>query len=166
MPIDPDKLPPNNKRTIVLGQDKVTLDPDRLLFNEATLSEFQDRLATWYDYFGEMFILAEYLTSCKEVQHEVAYAKVYAKFKEEGCTDKLSDAHAKSDPDVEEAKKQAIRAKYRQRELDKHIKAWDKAHDNAQSRGHMVRKEMDKLHSEIYFKNRDLATKVDEIMGK
>jgi hypothetical protein len=42
------------------------------------------------------------------------------------------------------------------------LKSWDKAHENAMSRGHMVRKEMDKLNTDIVFKNRD--DKVSEIV--
>ena len=48
--------------------------------------------------------------------------------------------------------------------LKQHLKAWDKAHENAMSRGHMVRKEMDKLNTDIVLKNRDDA--VSGIIGR
>jgi len=31
-----------------------------------------------------------------------------------------------------------------------YLKAWDKNHDNAQNRGHTLRKELDKLNKDIY----------------
>jgi hypothetical protein len=34
--------------------------------------------------------------------------------------------------------------------LKMYLKAWDKNHDNAQNRGHTLRKELDKLNKDIY----------------
>jgi hypothetical protein len=155
--IDPKDLPPDNKRVVNLGQEEIVLDADRLAFNEASLNQFQDRLAIWYDYFSEKLSLAEYLLARREAEYDVVYSKAYAHYKENGATDKLSDAHAKADDEVQDAKKEAILAKQRVQQLKQHLKAWDKAHDNAQSRGHMVRKEMDKLHTDIMHRNHSLA---------
>ena len=162
--IDPKDLPPANKRTVNLGQEEIILDADRLLFNEATLNEFQDRLAIWYDYFSEKLSLAEYLLARRETEYDVVYSKSYADYKEAGATDKLSEAHAKADEDVQDAKKEVVKAKQRVQQLKLHLRAWDKAHDNAQSRGHMVRKEMDKLHTDIMYKNHALAQQTKEFL--
>jgi hypothetical protein len=51
--------------------------------------------------------------------------------------------------------------------LQQHLRAWDKNHDNAQSRGHMIRKEMDKLNIDIYKSKQldvDIDRKVSEII--
>jgi len=160
--IDPKDLPPENKRVVNLGQEDIVLDADRLLFNEASLNQFQDRLAIWYDYFSEKLSLAEYLLARRESDYDVVYSKAYAEHKEGGATDKLSEAHAKSDPEVQDAKNLVILAKQRVQQLKQHLKSWDKAHDNAQSRGHMVRKEMDKLRSDIMHTNHALAEATKE----
>ena len=163
--IDPSCLPPDNKRVIKIGQEEIVLDPDRLAFNESSLNEFQDRLALWYDYFGEKFCILDYLSSCAKENYETTYARLYLGKKEEGSTEKQAEAFAKSHEEVEEAKKKWIKAKLRRDQVEKHLKSWDRAHENAMNRGHMIRKEMDKLGTEIFFKNKDLASKVDEIVG-
>jgi len=155
--IDPKDLPPDNKRVVKLGAEEIVLDADRLLFNEASLSHFQDRLAVWYDYFGEKQGLAEYLVARREAEYDSVYSATFAQHKEDGATDKLAEARSKSDSDVLEAKKKVALAKQRLTQIKQHIKSWDKAHDNAKECGYMVRKEMDKLQSEIYHKNHELA---------
>jgi hypothetical protein len=162
--IDPKDLPPMNKRTVNLGQEEIVLDADRLLFNDASLSQFQDRLAIWYDYFSEKLSVAEYLLARHDSEYDVVYSKVYADYKEDGATDKLSEAHAKANPEVQDARKEASLAKQRVQQLKQHLKAWDKAHDNAQSRGYMLRKEMDKLHTDIMHKDHYLAEKTREYL--
>jgi hypothetical protein len=163
-PIDPKSIPSLQKRKVQIGDVSVDLDPDRLLFNEATLGQFQECLATWYDHFGEMFCTADYYYSCAKEHAEIVYARIYAEKKEEGATEKQADAQARLHPDVIKSKKQTLQAKYKRDQIQHHIRSWDKAHDNAQNRGHTIRKEMDKLQSEIYFKNKDLAEKVEEIV--
>lgn len=39
--------------------------------------------------------------------------------------------------------------------LQQYLRSWDKAHDNAQSLGHFLRKEMDKLNADIYGKKQE-----------
>jgi hypothetical protein len=163
-PIDPKSIPSLQKRTVQIGDVAVELDPDRLLFNEATLSQFQERLATWYDHFGEMYCTADYYYSCAKEHSEIVFAKIYAEKKEEGATEKQADAQARTHPDVVKAKKMTLQAKYKRDQINQHIKSWDKAHDNAQNRGHTIRKEMDKLQTDIFFKNKDLAEKAEEIV--
>jgi hypothetical protein len=46
-------------------------------------------------------------------------------------------------------KEEVRQAKYIVARLKQHLRAWDKSHDNAQSMGHMLRKQMDKLNAEI-----------------
>lgn len=157
------KLVPSAVTSIKIGGQEITLDNSRLSFNEASLNEFMQNLALWYDYFSQKLAEAEAILAFKEFEHEVLFSSYYEKNKEEGCTDKLAEANAKKEESVCEAKKEIIGAKHKVTLLKQHLKAWDKAHENAMSRGHMVRKEMDKLHTDIVFKNKE--DRVNQILG-
>jgi hypothetical protein len=146
---------PNSQTTIKVGGQEVVLDNSRLAFNEVSLNAFMENLALWYDYFSQKLAEAEALLAYKEYEYDVLFSGAYEKNKEAGATDKLAEANAKKDPDVCEAKKEIIAAKHKVTLLKQHLKSWDKAHENAMSRGHMVRKEMDKLSTDIVFRNRD-----------
>lgn len=147
--------PPQAQTTIKLGGQEIILDNSRLAFNEISLNNFMENLALWYDYFSQKLAEAEAILAYKEYEHDVLFSASYEKSKEDGCTDKLAEANAKKDAGVCEAKKEIIGAKHKVTLLKQHLKAWDKAHENAMSRGHMVRKEMDKLNTDIVFKNKD-----------
>lgn len=153
------------KNTIRVGDQEVVLDNSRLLFNETNLNVFMENLSLWYDYFSQRLAEAEALLSFKEHEYEVLYSSAYEKFKDEGCTDKLADANAKKFEKVSNMKKEIISAKHKVTLLKQHIKSWDKAHENAQSRGHMIRKEMDKLNTDIVSKS-DMNDYVDKIIRK
>lgn len=152
---DADKIAPHAQTTIKIGGQEIVLDNTRLAFNEISLNNFMENLALWYDYFSQKLAEAEAILAYKEYEHDVLFSASYERSKEEGCTDKLAEANAKKDANVCEAKKEIIGAKHKVTLLKQHLKAWDKAHENAMSRGHMVRKEMDKLNTDIVFKNRD-----------
>jgi hypothetical protein len=149
---------------IKLGGQDIVIDNSRLAFNEASLSNFMENLALWYDYFSQKLAEAEAILAFKEYEYDVLFSASYEKSKEEGCTDKLAEANAKKDPNVCEARKEIIGAKHKATLLKQHLKSWDKAHDNAMSRGHMIRKEMDKLHTDIVFKNKD--EQIGSIVGR
>lgn len=153
---------PNAQTTIKVGGQEIVLDNSRLAFNEVSLNAFMENLALWYDYFSQKLAEAEALLAYKEYEYDVLFSGAYEKNKEAGATDKLAEANAKKDPDVCEAKKEIIAAKHKVTLLKQHLKSWDKAHENAMSRGHMVRKEMDKLSTDIVFRNRD--DRVSEIV--
>ena len=141
---------PKTKTTINLNGQEVILDTDRLRFDERTINVFMDNLAVWYDYFSQRCVEAEIL-------YDMAYAQAFEEAKDDGATEKLADARAKiaATPD-----------KLKWKKLQQHLRAWDRAHDNAQSRGHMIRKEMDKLNTEIMFKNAHIEEQVDEFVRK
>lgn len=160
---DFDQIPSAVTRIKVGGQE-IVLDNSRLAFNEASLSNFMENLALWYDYFSQKLAEAEAILSYKEYEYDVLFSAAYEKSKEEGCTDKLAEANAKKDPNVCEAKREIIGAKHKVILLKQHLRSWDKAHDNATSRGHMLRKEMDKLHTDIIFKSKD--DRIGDIIGK
>lgn len=146
---------PNAQTTIKVGGQEIVLDNSRLSFNEVSLNTFMENLALWYDYFSQKLAEAEALLAYKEYEYDVLFSGAYEKNKEAGATDKLAEANAKKDSEVCEAKKEIIAAKHKVTLLKQHLKSWDKAHENAMSRGHMVRKEMDKLNTDIVLRNRD-----------
>jgi len=156
---------PTIKTSIKIGDQEVVLDNSRLAFNEVSLSNFMENLSLWYDYFSQKLAEAEALLSYKEYEYELAFSSAYEKFKEAGCTDKLAEANARKQEEVAEYKKDIIGAKHKVTLLKQHLRSWDKAHENAQSRGHMIRKEMDKLNSDIMIK-RDIASEMDSIVRK
>lgn len=155
---------PFSKQIITLSGEEIVLDNSRLLFNEVTLNKFMENLGQWYDYFSQKLAEAEALLAYKEYEYEVIFSKKYEQAKEQGSTDKLAEAAAKKDDEVCAAKKEIISSKYKVTILKQHLRSWDKAHENAQSRGHMIRKEMDKLNTDI--QGRSLEDRVDSIVGK
>lgn len=161
---DIDRMSPQAQTVIKLGGQEIVLDNSRLSFNEVSLNNFMENLALWYDYFSQKLAEAEAILAYKEYEYDVLFSAAYERSKEGGCTDKLAEANAKKDQNVCEARKEIIGAKHKVTLLKQHLKAWDKAHENAMSRGHMVRKEMDKLHTDIVFKNRD--DRVNDVIGR
>lgn len=151
---------------INLGGKEVKLDPKKLNFNEHTLSEYMETEAGWYDYFGARVADAEYLMQRLELEHDVKYSERFKENKDQGCSDKLAEANAKADPDVEEAKKSVLASRHKVKLLQQHLRAWDRAHENAQSRGHFLRKEMDKLNKDIFGPKADnyLERRIEDIV--
>lgn len=159
------KEAPLVKTSIRIGEQEVVLDNSRLAFNEISLNSFMENLGLWYDYFSQKLAEAEALLSYKEYEYELAFSSAYEKFKEEGGTDKLAEANARKEPEVSQFKRDIISAKHKVTLLKQHLRSWDKAHENAQSRGHMIRKEMDKLSTDIMIK-REMSDEVDNIVRK
>lgn len=153
-------MPFDYMNIVVLGKEEVKLDPTPLRFDESTLSNYLETEGSWYDYFGAKLADAEYLMQKYELAHDVVYSEKFKENKENGSSDKMAEAQAKCDPDVEAAKNTFIAAKHNVRLLQQHLRAWDKNHDNAMSRGHFLRKEMDKLTPGIY------ATRMDHFMER
>lgn len=127
----------------------VEIDPENLRFSEASLSQYIQTEAGYYDNFGAYLSLAEKNLQNIELRHEKTLAERFVEAKENAASDKMAEAKAKSDPVVVELKEKVNEAKYAVNRLKQHLRAWDKNHDNAQSLGHMQRKLMDKLHGDI-----------------
>ncbi len=137
------------KEILNIAGNEVVLDPKNLEFNETTLSNYIQKEGGYYDNFGAYLALAEKVQQLREVEYETIYNERLVEAKDQGATDKISEAKAKCDSTVVEAKNLVVEAKYRVKRLIQHLKAWDKNHDNAQSMGYMLRKEIDKLNFEI-----------------
>jgi hypothetical protein len=157
------------ERTIKIGEEQVHLSPKRLIFNEANLGQFLEEEAVWYDYFGQKLCDAELLLQGYDLKLDALYAEKFAMYKDAGCSDKLADAKALASHDVYEANESVISAKYKVRLLYQHLKAWDKAHENAQNRANTLRRELAKLHGELRLdrvEDKTLEEKIDGIIGK
>lgn len=155
--------------SVKVGDQKIYLDPKRLIFNEQSVGEWLQDAGAWYAYFARQLADAEYLKDARDADYESKYASLFVSYKENGCSDKLADANAKSNPELEESKKGIARAKHTVKCLQQHLRAWDKAHDSAQNRANTFRKEMEKQWYESgasIKRDSDMEAKVDNIIGK
>lgn len=141
------------KEKLSFDKYEVELDSENLRFDQDSLTIYIQKEASFYDNFGSYLALAEKHLQNKEVFHEKLYCERFVEAKEDGGSDKLAEAKAKCDVDVVKVKEEIVEAKYIVNRLKNHLKAWDKSHDNAQSLGHNLRKQMDKLHGDIVSRN-------------
>lgn len=141
----------SQKITVMVKGQQVELDPANLNFSEATLSEYLEHEGGWYDYYASKLAEAEHTLQLLEIKEDETYGDKFTYWKEEqACgSDKLAENKTKSDPDVVNIKQEVADAKRIVRLLQLHLRAWDKNHDNVQSKGHFLRKEMDKLNRDI-----------------
>lgn len=123
----------------------VTINPEYLRFDESTLSHYIQTEGGYYDNYGYYLALSERNLQNKQVSYEKLYCERFVEAKDNGSSDKMAEAKAKSDVDVVAFKNAVFEAQYIVNRIKNHLKAWDKNHDNAQSLGHMQRKLMDRL---------------------
>ena len=135
--------------TIIVGSDEVLLDPSRLDFNEANLSQYMMREAGWYNYFGGKLADLEAILDMTDLEYDRRYNERFVVNKEAGGSDNFVKAKTEVEPELVELKKRLTAIKRNVSKLKLHLKAWDKNHENAQSVGHTLRREMDKLNFEI-----------------
>lgn len=159
------------KEELMIDGEKVVIDPQNLVFNETNLTTYITKEGGFYDNFGGYLARAERILHIKEIKAEEVYSDVFATFKDKGGSDKLCEARAKASDAYQKAKEEVIEVKYLVTRLKNHLRAWDKNHDNAQSLGHFLRKEMDKLNGEImgsgYYGgySTDVESAVDNMVG-
>lgn len=152
------KEPPKDDTVVIVRGKKVCLDPDNMKFDELSLSNYITYEYGWVDYFGKQLEFAQKDLQLMKIDYDKLYSEVYDKQKSNGkCTENQAKARALADDDVV-----ALRQRIADQDevvglIQRHLRAWDRNHDNAQSRGHFMRKEMDKIHKEIY-KERETGT--------
>ncbi len=155
------------KRKIKIGNQDVVLDPSLMVFTEANLSNFQEKSAIYIEYFGQCLADADAEERYHDMRLEAVYAQKFVTFKEEGGSDKLCEAKVQADPDYLKVRDNAWVARHKVRLLQNYLKAWDKAHENAQNRSHTLRKEMDKFTPKTFESaHDDDSAKLEDIMGK
>lgn len=141
------------KELLVVGDEEVLLDPNNLKFNQDTLSLYLMKEGGWYDNFGAYLAKAEKDLQIKETEYDNLYNLRFYQLKDEGKSDKMAEAGAKLDADLLKLAKEKGQAKYMVSRLKYHLRAWDKNHDNAQSMGHTLRREMDRFGNDICSRN-------------
>lgn len=151
---------------ITLNGQEIVLDSKKLEFDESNLSQYLEHEAASYDYYGKILADLEYVVRRREIDYETKFAELFVLYKEQGGSDKLVEAKIEAHPDIVELKKSVAVDKRKQRLVQNFIRAYDKSHDNAQSRGHMLRKEMDKLGSDIRWKhnNNNIDPAIEDII--
>ena len=141
---------PNEKVKIFVNNKEVILDPDNMKFNEFTLSEYMDKEYAWIDYYGKQLELANKELAIAELNYETKYNEMYIAQKDLGGSDTYCKAKAQSHAECVSMYEKVIDRRSAVGFLKMYLKAWDKNHDNAQNRGHTLRKELDKLNKDIY----------------
>jgi len=141
---------PVEKTEITVAGKVLVLDPERMKFNEITLSDYMDHEYAWIDYFGKQLEHATKEYMIADVRYEALYNQKFVEAKDEGGSDNYAKSKAASDPDVVRAFEYKVDRKSVVGLIKAHLKAWDKNHENAQNRGHTLRKELDKLNKDIY----------------
>ena len=141
---------PNEKIKVIVNNKEVILDPDNMKFNEFTLSEYMDKEYAWIDYYGKQLEIATKELYLAELAYETKYNEVYISNKDQGGSDTYCKAKAQCNADCVLLYEKVIDRRTTVGFLKMYLKAWDKNHDNAQNRGHTLRKELDKLNKDIY----------------
>ena len=152
---------PVEKIAIKVNNKDLVLDPDNMKFNEFTLSDYMDKEYAWIDYYGKQLEYANKELSLAELAHESKFNELYITYKDQGGSDAYCKAKAQSNPDVVKLHEYVIDRRTVVGLLKSHLKAWDKNHDNAQNRGHTLRKELDKLNKDVYENNDKLCNAED-----
>jgi hypothetical protein len=132
-----------------IGEQTFEIDSDNLRFSDATLNTFFERISGITDYVGAALAEATRQHSLLEAKYKQDYISKFKHFKEDGKSDKTSELYAEGDPDVALVKEAVINSKYIKDRLYAHLNALNNARDDAHNRGHMLRKEMDKLDMDI-----------------
>lgn len=135
---------------VKVGAEEVDLDPSVMAFTENTINDYLIKDAANYSYFHARMVDAQYLAAKYEDAHDTLYSVKFREYKEQGATDKLAEAMAKSDKEVVEAKEKARITKRAKDHLWGWLKSLDKAHENVLNLAYNVRKELKVLeHSTV-----------------
>lgn len=139
------------KTEVTVAGRVVIIDPDRMKFNEVTLSDYMADEYAWIDYFGKQLEYATKELAIAEGRYDALYNQKFVESKDnDSASDNYAKAKAASNEDVVKAYEHKVERKLVVGLLKAHLRAWDKNHENAQNRGHTLRKEMDKLNKDIY----------------
>lgn len=146
----------------------VNLDSKDMEFNETNLNEYIMKEGALVNHKGQQLAELEFLLQSAEDRYDAAYAAKFAFIKEDtGGSDKLVDAKVRSDAEVVKLREEITSLKRDVSKMKLHLKSWDKNHENAMSFGHNLRREMEKLGSDIRFRSDpDLEERLQKVMNK
>jgi hypothetical protein len=134
---------------VKIGDEVWELNTDNLMFSDGTLNQFFERVSGIIDYVGAGLAKANLWHSLLDHQCKQKYIEKFKEFKEDGKSDKTSELSAEGHTEVSDLRKKVIEARYAKDLLQSHLNALNSAREDAHNRGHMLRKEMDKLNMDI-----------------
>ena len=144
---------------------EVDIDSTAMNFNETNLNEYLMKEAALYSHIGQKLAELEHVLERTENEYDALYSAKFVVWKEEGGSDQLIHAKCKADSELLALKNKVADIQKDVTTVKLHLKSWDKCHENAQSFGHNLRKEMDKLGNDIYTTS-TLEKDLDAIMRK
>lgn len=133
----------------LLGDQTFILDPSNLKFTDATLNKFFENISGIIDYIGVAHAEAMRQYSLLEHQYKQMFIEKFREFKELGKSDKVSESYAEGTVECSTLRERVINSKYVKDRIYAHLCALNSAREDAHNRGHMLRKEMDKLNLDI-----------------
>lgn len=136
---------PNQCIVVTVCGREVRLDPEYMKFNESNINSFMETEYAWIDYFGKQLELAQKELALAELEYDVLFNQKYIDAKDAGNSDAYSKAKAQSNSDVVDSYKNLLARRETVGLIKAYLRAWDRNHDNAQNRGHTLRKEFEKL---------------------
>jgi len=150
-------------KVIVQGRE-IELNPKNMKYNENTLGEYMGKEYGWVDYLGKQLEYAQKEVLFADIEVDRLFSLRYIEAKEKGESEGYSKAFALSRDDVVAAKKYLAERKEAVGHIKAHLKAFDKNHENAQNRGHTLRKELDKLNRDIYVSPDDATCTFEDVL--
>jgi hypothetical protein len=155
-----------DKDIVRIAGQEVAIDHDNLQFNEATLNSYLQRTGPLYSYYTQQMYEAQAQLRLLKSQYDVVYSEKFKKHKQ-GISDKLAEAHTKTDEDVVAAEKRVIAANRVLDKLKGYLRAWDLTNENALEVNRTMRKEMDKLGLDSrVLPDPDMDAKLEEILNQ
>jgi hypothetical protein len=145
----------------------INLDSKDMEFNETNLNEYIQKEGPLVNRKGQELADLEFLLTAAEDRYDALYTAKFSTIKDgTGGSDKLVDAKVRSDPEMVKIKEEITALKRDVTKMKQHLKAWDKNHENAMSFGHNLRREMEKLGSDIRFRSDpDLEDRLNRAMN-
>jgi paraquat-inducible protein B len=156
----------SNSFTVKVGESVVEINPDDLKFTDATINVFFERISGKIDYIGRCLANAQRICSLIEQKTEFSFINEFKKCKEEGKSDKSAELYAKGSDEVQKYKKALIESKHIKDILYHHLQSLNSGREDAHNRGHMLRKEMDKLSNEFLKPRDDFDQTLGGIIGE
>lgn len=150
---------------IVHGIVEVDLEPTVMEFNSGNLSEYLMKEAGYYNNRAQKQADLEYLLQVAEDELDAQEGEKFSTWKEEGGSDKLIEAKCKADKDLLVLRKKVAELKRDVAKVKLHLKSWSMSHENAQSFGHNLRREMGMIGNDIMNRSEpDLESRLEERM--
>ena len=132
------------ERISFLGKEW-TIDNKDLVFTDATLNQFFEKIGGIIDYVGAAHANSMRYNSACELAYKKTFIEKFKLQKDAGKSDKTAELYAEGEQECIDAKEVCITAKYYKDRLYAHLQALNAAREDGHNRGHFLRKEMDRL---------------------